>query len=380
MSNTLPASVQFVSATPSLGGVYNVYGNSVVFDIGAFAVDTIAQMTLTVEPTAVGFITNMVVVSSINVTNTAGTNVVTQVTNIVIQADLGVAIAVPKTAIITNDLMVYGVNVTNLGPNAAPGVMLTNTLPPGVVLKGVLPTKPGYTVVSSNLIFNLGTLSSGAFTNFQFTIQPTNVGTLNFSASVGAPGVFDPNTANNTASNSIAITNYLAGTLTASITSTQVYNPQNGLVEQSIMVSNAGPASVPSARVLVAGLTSQLLYNNVGTNGVNPFVVYISSLNPNQTVSLLLQFFATNYFTLTNSQLQAFGVPMPNLSPPVGFVIQPNPRDLAHSSVVQRRRAHRIPVHRRKDLHRGLQRQCFVFQRHDCATVHRGRGESEAVG
>ncbi len=217
VSNTLPASVQFVSATPSLGGVYNVYGNSVVFDIGAFAVDTIAQMTLTVEPTAVGFITNMVVVSSINVTNTAGTNVVTQVTNIVIQADLGVAIAVPKTAIITNDLMVYGVNVTNFGPNAAPGVMLTNTLPPGVVLKGVLPTKPGYTVVSSNLIFNLGTFSSGAFTNFQFTIQPTNVGTLNFSASVGAPGVFDPNTANNTASNSIAITNYLAGTLTASI-------------------------------------------------------------------------------------------------------------------------------------------------------------------
>ncbi len=50
---------------------------------------------------------------------------------------------------------------------------------------------------------------------------------------------------------------------------------------------------------------------------MNPFVVYISSLNPNQTVSLLLQFFATNYFTLTNSQLQAFGVPMPNLSPPV---------------------------------------------------------------
>jgi hypothetical protein len=167
------------------------------------------------------------------------------------------------------------------------------------------------------LIFSLGTLTSGAFTNFQFTIQPTNVGTLYFSASVSAPGVFDPNITNNTASNSIAITNYLAGTLTASVTSTQIYNPQNGLVEQTITVSNVGSASVPAARVVVTGLTNQQLYNVAGINNGNPFVVYISSLASGQSVTLLLQFFAANYFTLANSQLQAFAVPVPNLAPPV---------------------------------------------------------------
>ena len=39
----------------------------------------------------------------------------------------------PVQAVITNDLMTYGVTVTNLGPNAAPNVMLTNTVPRGVI-------------------------------------------------------------------------------------------------------------------------------------------------------------------------------------------------------------------------------------------------------
>jgi uncharacterized repeat protein (TIGR01451 family) len=319
VTNTLSPSVQFESATPSFGGAVTNYGNLVVFNLGGLEPSSIVQISLTVQPTSVGLITNQIFVSfsTVFVTYTAATNVVTQVTNMPLaQADLGVAITVPTTAIITNDLMIYGVSVTNSGPSDAPGVMLTNALPPGVVLLGVLPAQPGYSVVSSNMIFSLGTLTSGNFTNFQFTIQPTNVGTLNFSASVGAPGVVDPNLTNNTTINSIAITNYLAGTLTASVTSTQIYNPQNGLVEQSITVSNAGLTSVSAARVVVTGLAGQRLYNNVGTNSGNPFVVYAPGLASGQSVNLLLQFFAANYFTLANSQLQAFAVPVPNLSPP----------------------------------------------------------------
>jgi uncharacterized repeat protein (TIGR01451 family) len=316
VSNTLPTSVQLLSASPSLGGIVTNFGGVVVFDMGGLDFGAVVQMTLTVKPTVTGFLTNMVVVSTIDVTNTAATNVVVQVTNIVINADLGVAITVPTTAVITNDLMVYGVSVTNAGPNAAPGVMLTNTLPPGVILKGVSPTKPGFTVVSSNLIFNLGTLNSGAFTNFQIAIQPTNAGVLNFFASVAATGVIDANTNNNSASNSIIVINYLPGQLVVSITSTQIYNPQNGLVEQSIKLSNIGTNDVPAARVIVTGLLTNRLFNASGTNNGNPFVVYAATLGTNQSVSLLLQFFALNYFSFSNSQLQAFAVPVPDLTPP----------------------------------------------------------------
>src|SRR5271167_1448710 len=101
VSNTLPAAVQFVNANPSLGGSVANSGGVVVFDLGGLDFGAIVQMTLTVQPTAAGFITNMVVVSTINVTNTAATNVVTLVTNSALpQADLGVAISVPTTPVI----------------------------------------------------------------------------------------------------------------------------------------------------------------------------------------------------------------------------------------------------------------------------------------
>jgi uncharacterized repeat protein (TIGR01451 family) len=326
VSNTLPASVQFVDANPSFGGVFTNFGNVTVFDIGEFDGNTVVQMTLTVLPTAAGFITNMVVVSTsnINVTNTAVTNVVVQVTNTIPpEADLGVAITVPTTAVITNDLMSYGVSVTNAGPNDAPGVMLTNTLPPGVILKGVSPMRPSFTIVSSNMIFNLGTLKNGAFTNFQISIQPTNAGALNFSASVGSAGVIDTNTANNSASNNIVITNYLSGQFMAVTNSPQKVNPQNGLLEQFIQITNTGTNDVPAVRVVVVGLTNRL-FNASGTNNGNPFVVYASALGTNQSVNLLLQYFPRNLFPFTNGQLQVFAVPVPDLTPPKASSVSTN--------------------------------------------------------
>ena len=81
------------------------------------------------------------------------------------QADLAVAMTGPASAVFTNDWMTYGVNVTNLGPASASNVMLTNTLPPGVGYKtnSLAFTRQGS---GSNVVFNLGTLASGAFTNF----------------------------------------------------------------------------------------------------------------------------------------------------------------------------------------------------------------------
>ena len=97
-------------------------------------------------------------------------------------------------AVIANDRMTYGVTASNAGPNTATGVALTNTLPPGAILIGAVPAN--YTAAGSNLIFNLGALAGGGFTNFQFTIQPTNAGSLTLSASIGS-AVLDTNLANN---------------------------------------------------------------------------------------------------------------------------------------------------------------------------------------
>jgi len=324
VTDALPVSVPVLSVQVSnttSSYAWTNYGSVVRFDLYQFQNGGSAQMIVAAEPTAVGLITNTVtVVSPLTTTNTASASVVVQVTNApVLQADLGVAMSGPLQAVITNDWVTYGVAATNSGPNSASGVALTNTLPPGVGLKGVFPTNQTYATAGSNLIFNLGTLTNGGGANFRFTVQPTNAGVLVFSASIGSSNVLDPNPANNTASTNITVIPYLPGQLVVFTNSAQSTNFVSGLLEQAITVSNAGPSSVSAARVVVSGLTNRL-FNAVGTNNGNPFVVYDSPpgtpLTNGQSVSLLLQYFPRKSFPFTNSQLQAFAVPVPNWTPP----------------------------------------------------------------
>ena len=320
VSNVLPASAVFVSATPDQDqGTYTNYGSVTVFYLSLFIPAQILNLTLTVQPTTAGFLTNTVTIANTNLLDfvpPSSTNLITVVTNPVPpQADLGVTLAGPAQAVIVNDLLRFSVTATNLGPAGASPVQLTNSLPSGVILIGVAPTNQPYTVAGRNLFFHLGALAGGAGTNLQITVQPTNAGNYYFSASVGAAGVMDTNAANNFASTNISVINYLSTNLTVSIVSTQKYDPQIGLVEQSILLSNVGTNAVPAARVVVTGLTNRL-FNASGTNSGNPFVVYAATLNTNQSVNLLPQFLAASYFPLTNGQFQAFGVPLPDLAPP----------------------------------------------------------------
>lgn len=303
VTNILPVPSQFLGAT-NYYQLFNTFyfTNSVVFGFGSLLSGNIAQMTVTVMPTAVGSITDTVMVASVGLgeTNIISTRVVVQVTNVVIQADLGVMMTGPGVPVITNDLMTYGVTVTNLGPNNAPGVVLTNTVPPGVV-----PIFP-----ANQSVFGLGTLVPGGFTNLSFVVEPTNAGVLPFSASIGASGVVDTNTANDSFTTNILVTNYLSGPLGITTNSSQIYNAQNGLMEQLVTVTNDSGGPIAAARVVVTGLTNQFV-NAVGTNTGSPFVYDLAPLAAGQTASLLLQYFnpARSPFAFSNAQLNAFAVP-----------------------------------------------------------------------
>lgn len=316
VTNILPASVQIVSATPYLGDAVSNFNGTVVFYLRSFlsGVAGAEQMTLSVRPTTTGAFTNMVTVFSPSLTGAVSTNAVVTATNVPpTLADIGVAIASPTQSVITNDLTGYGLSVTNYGPATATGVVLTNVLPAGAILKGA---NHAYTRSGTNLIFNLGTLANGGHTNVQVSIQPTNVAVLVLTASVGASGTEDTNTVNNFATNSITVIGYPPANLVATVVSPQIFNAPNGFFEQTIAVSNAGPESVTAARVVVTGLLTNELANASGTNNNNPYVVYAQALPAGQSVRLLLQFYAFDYFAFSNSQMQAFAVPVPDLTPP----------------------------------------------------------------
>jgi hypothetical protein len=151
------------------------------------------------------------------------------------------------------------------------------------------------------------------------TVQPTNSGLLTFSASVGAAGLQDSVPANNTARTNVDIGVGMAGLVIATNASSMRLNQQVGLMEQTVRLVNISTTQVASVRLTVSGLTNWL-YNAVGTNNSNPFVVYANTLNPNQTVDLVLEYFIPTRrpISVPDSSYTALGVPAFNLTASTG--------------------------------------------------------------
>lgn len=312
ITNTPSALVNLLDVTNNHGTILT-NTTSLLFIAESMTNGATAHMVLVIQPLSVGLLTNNIGVRAIELTNFYTTNVVTEVA--AAQADLGVTLTVPAQPVVVNDVTTFQTTITNAGPDTAAGVVLTNSLPPGVVLQAVSPAGQAYSVVGTNLIFNLGTLTNGTGIRLQFSILPTNAATLTFSATIGAPDLLDPNLTNNTAAASLSVINYLPADLQAVTNSAQVINPQNGLIEQSVRVSNVGTNDAPAVRLVVAGLTNRL-FNAVGTNSGSPYVVYGTNLPAGAGVNLLLQYSPRVPFPFTNGQLQPFAVPVPELTPP----------------------------------------------------------------
>jgi len=318
ITNTFSADINVLSLT----NTYDVTNTSPFFQPTnffdgtgyVFFLDTVsnahtATINLIISVPIPGIVTNTITATAGNVTNV--------VTNLVFQSaaslsDLAVYIVPPIQAVVTNDLTTYDVLVTNFGPNDTAGILLTDTIPAGVTVRNA---SQSFTVVRNQLIFNLGTLTVSSGVDVQLLIQPTNVATVTFAASVGAPDLVDPNLTNDVASTNINIIGPLPGTFVAVTNSSQVINQHNGLIEQAVRLMNVGVTDAPAVRVVVAGLTNQL-FNAVGTNGNKPFVYLSAPLKVGQGVTMILQYNPRSPFRFTNSELSAYAVPPLVWTPP----------------------------------------------------------------
>ena len=334
VTNVFQGPVKITGATQTQGTNTQTV-STVVFDTGPIAFGFIPTLTVTVSPTNSGFFTNTVTVFDPALAVVVGsTNFVNQATNFILKSDLAVALFGPAVAVFSNDWMSYRVSVTNLGPNSVTNVMLTNHIPAGV---GLISRSPSTAFGGSNsaMVFNLGTLTNGAVRNFTFLVQPTNAGLAVFSASVGATNLVETNVVNNTAATNILVAGYFPASLLVVTNSAQVTNRLTGFIEQRILVSNIGTSAVDSVRVVITGLTNvakagftNYLANAWGTNNGNPFVVYAATLDTvtNPSVELLLQFYSrtVSHFPFDNSQVHAFGVSRPDLTPPAAGATSTN--------------------------------------------------------
>jgi len=201
VTNSIPPGAAYVSGSASAGGVFT-NSSGVLWVIGTLNKDAVATATIVLRPGIVGPAVSVAAVQGAQSDPNLANNVVTNITPISpLTADLAVSVVdSPDPLIITpSSTLVYSIVVTNIGPATAPGVAVTNTLPPNVTFLSATPG--GYTVVGNVVTFtNLGSINSGGQAVASISVRPLVSDTLTNTTTCGSATVFDPLKGNNTVS------------------------------------------------------------------------------------------------------------------------------------------------------------------------------------
>jgi uncharacterized repeat protein (TIGR01451 family) len=311
ITNTLPNSFLFqAAASPSW--VPTATNNQIVFLTNVLQAGGFLTTTFTVIPTSAGTFTSTFNFSSPSPPTELTTNVSTTVGGG--STDLGISLSVSSPSVILGDQTSYSIILTNNGPGSAGDFFVTNTLPAGLKFVSITPTTGVTTTNAGKLVIDVPSLGGGSAQTYIVAVTPTNSGILTISAAINPLNVADPNAANNTATASLTVTAPDTNQLSI-VVSSPVFNPQTGLFNETVSLSNTSNVALTSARLVVGGLTaSNKLYNSVGTNNGNPFVVYANSIAPAETVEFLLEFYYPFRVPQTNLTYTSFGVLQPDLT------------------------------------------------------------------
>lgn len=145
--------------------------------------------------------------------------------------DIAAAQSLAANSLISGQNLVYTLSVTNLGPQAAANVVVTDTLPANVTF---VSASPGCTYLSGQVLCPAGILAVNASTNFTVTFAPVSGNTF---TNLVATGTVTPdfNSANNSST--------LVSTQTGGIESTGASIP-SGPVAQTIECGGSAAFSI----------------------------------------------------------------------------------------------------------------------------------------
>ncbi|HEY6170224.1 MAG TPA: tandem-95 repeat protein, partial [Verrucomicrobiae bacterium] len=210
-----------------------------------------------------------------------------------------------------NATLIYTITVTNFGPSTATNIVVVDTLPTNAVF--VSASAGGANSGGVVTWPTLATLARNATTNFSVTVTvnaPTNSLVVNVGS--GSSSTPDPDPSNNTGTDPRSrVTTTVVPVQFGLLQSANLFNPQTGLFEQRVTVTNTGPSTVAAFQLLVGNInstngvprTNVSLYNASGTNVADsrPYVQYNSPLNPGSNVTLVLEFYVPDRKPFTNS-------------------------------------------------------------------------------
>jgi uncharacterized repeat protein (TIGR01451 family) len=206
VADPLPAGMTFVSSTPSGTTTYN--SGTGVWTVGTLASGASATLQITATVTTQGVKTNIAQVSTsdpFDPDSTPGNSIATeddQASAVVTPnaTDLSLTKTVDNAAPALGDNVTFTVTVTNNGPLAASGVLVSDQLPAGLTF--VSSTPSGTTTYNSATgVWSVGALASGASATLSVVATVGTAGTFNNRAQISAMNEFDTDS---TPGNSVA--------------------------------------------------------------------------------------------------------------------------------------------------------------------------------
>lgn len=222
LNDNIGAGLTMTGISDTCPGTASFSGTTITYPSGATLGAGSCTITATVISGTAGSYPNTIAAGALQ--TSAGSNAAAATSTLTVatpSANLAVTKIASKSSYAAGEDVVYTVSLSNAGPRAAGGAVLSDTLPTQIaavnwtcVASGgaACPAASG----TGNLSQTVATLPSGGSLTYTLAglARTSGSGIVN-TASVALPGgVNDPNTANNSASATIAITNPAASTYT----------------------------------------------------------------------------------------------------------------------------------------------------------------------
>lgn len=331
VTDTLPLNVAFGSASP--GCAYSGAANHIVTcAIGGLAGGGSQTRVITVTPdvNAAGSIVNTAVVGSSDSDAETSNNTATAITTVRPKADLAVnKTSAPAPAFLGNPLT-YTIVLTNNGPSAATGVVLTDTLPAGVTFSSA---SPGCSHAGGIVTCSIAALTGGETVSSTIRVIPNVTGLITNTVTARAVE-FDPNTANNTRSATTTV--IPAADVSVVKTANANFVLVGDVVTYTIGVTNLGPsnaANVLLTDTLPLSVTFGSVTSSRGTcSGTSLITCSLGAFNAGASATITVVVTTTAIDTIVNTAVATSSVADPNLANNAAALpIAVNPVDLSVS-------------------------------------------------
>jgi uncharacterized repeat protein (TIGR01451 family) len=349
LSDLLPLGVTLVSAVNSLGiapvispGVGGA-ASTMVTTIGTLPAGFAATLTIiaTTLPAAFPTLNLTASVTSTTADPNSANNTASSSTPVQAVSDLAVAISAPSPAPVGQNLT-YTITVTNLGPNPASGVVVTDTLPTNATtfVPSFSTASQGTVVlpaVNGVVTANLGTVAANSVATVTLVVTPTQFNSLVDMATV-ASTTLDPVMTNNSFTLTTPVTPDadLSVAIVPSLVPAQVGQPES----YAVTVTNNGPSTAAGV-MLIDPKDPNVTFNTaVSTQGTASFMAATGNITAN-IGTLNSGAFATVTITVTPTGNAAIvptgGTPPPmitNTATATTTTLDPNPVNNTNISVM----------------------------------------------